>query len=191
MNRTPDHAGMAGTSSDLGEELWNDLFDLGPLDEAPPALPDIDSETLPVATDGDDTGEVTTISPGSLSAQRPDDAGTSATRPNGRSGPRRRYTLAQVNELAAALRALPAKDPYQRRFLKLSAIAEIADEITALQQRGYTLEEVASILTAEGVEITFGTLKEYLQRIRVRRDKAAKRARRRSTMPLVLRGRTR
>jgi hypothetical protein len=93
-----------------------------------------------------------------------------------------------VNELAAALRALPAKDPYQRRFLKLAAIAEIADEITALQRRGYTLEEVAGILTAEGVEITFGTLKEYLQRIRIRRDKAAKRARRRSTMPLVLRG---
>jgi hypothetical protein len=35
---------------------------------------------------------------------------------------------------------------------------------------------------------TFGVLKEYLQRIRIRRDKATKRARRRSTMPLVLRG---
>jgi hypothetical protein len=191
MSRTPDHAAGHEAPSGPGEDIWKDLFDLGPLEDALPTLPEIDSETLPVATDGDDTGEVATRSSELVSAQRPDDAAASATRPNGRSGPRRRYTLAQVNELAAALRALPAKDPYQRRFLKLSAIAEIADEITALQKRGYTLEEVAGILTAEGVEITFGTLKEYLQRIRIRMDKAAKRARRRSTMPLVLRGRTR
>jgi hypothetical protein len=188
MSRSPDHAAIPEASSDLGEELWNDLFDLGPLEDESSALSDVGTERLPVATDGDDSSEVPTNSLAAVSVQRPDDAGSSATRPVGRSGPRRRYTLAQVNELAAALRALPAKDPYQRRFLKLSAIAEIADEITALQQRGYTLEEVAGILTAEGVEITFGTLKEYLQRIRVRRDKAAKRARRRSTMPLVLRG---
>ena len=188
MSRSPDHVAIPEASSELGEELWNDLFDLGPVEDEPPALAEIDSEALPVATEGDDTGELPTRSSGAVSAQRPNDAGSSATRRFGRSGPRRRYTLAQVNELAAALRALPAKDPYQRRFLKLSAIAEIADEITALQQRGYTLEEVAGILTAEGVEITFGTLKEYLQRIRVRREKAAKRARRRSTMPLVLRG---
>ncbi len=191
MSRSPDHAASHEAPSGPDEDVWKDLFDFGPLEDAPPTLPEIDSDTLPVATDVDDTGEVPTRSPELVSAQRLDDAGASATRPNGRSGPRRRYTLAQVNELAAALRALPAKDPYQRRFLKLAAVAEIADEITALQQRGYTLEEVAGILTAEGVEITFGTLKEYLQRIRIRRDKAAKRARRRSTMPLVLRGRTR
>ena len=188
MSRTPDHAAIPAASSDLRGELWNDFFDLGPLEGEPPTLSEVGTEGLPVATDGDDTGDVSTRGSGAVSAQRSDDAGASATRFHGRSGPRRRYTLAQVNELAAALRALPAKDPYQRRFLKLAAVAEIADEITALQQRGYTLEEVAGILTAEGVEITLGVLKEYLQRIRVRREKAAKRARRRSTMPLVLRG---
>jgi hypothetical protein len=188
MSRAPDHAGSQEGSSELGEELWNDLFDLRPTEGASPALPEVGREALPVAVHGDHPGAVPTASPGAASVQRPDDAVASAMRPVGTSRPRRRYTLAQVNELAAALRALPAKDPYQRRFLKLAAIAEIADEITALQQRGYTLEEVAGILTAEGVEITFGTLKEYLQRIRIRRDKAAKRARRRSTMPLVLRG---
>ena len=184
MSRTPDPPDIGGASSDLGEESWNDLFDFASVDEAAPAP----GESLPIADDGADHGQVPLSSSGSASAHGPDDAGTSAARPTGRSRPHRRYTLAQVNELAAALRALPARDPYQRRFNKLTAIAQIADEITALQQRGYTLEEVAGILTAEGVEVTLGTLKEYLQRIRIRRDRAAKRAARRRTMPLVLRG---
>lgn len=187
MSRTPDHAASHEAPSGPDEDGWKDLFDLGPLNDQFRALSNVSAEGLPVATDGDDTGDVPTSASGAVSAQRPDDAGASATRPHGRSGPRGRYTLAQVNELGAALRALPAKDPYQRRFLKLAAVAEIADEITALQQRGYTLEEVAGILTAEGVEISFGVLKEYLQRIRVRRGRTAKGARRR-TLPLVLRG---
>jgi hypothetical protein len=188
MSRTLDDLGSQEASSELGEERWNDLFNLGPLDDASAPLPEVGRDALPVVIDGDDPGEGPTNSFGALPVQRPDGTAAGATRPVVTSRPHRRYTLAQVNELAAALRALPAKDPYQQRFHKLAAIAEIADEITALQKRGYTLEEVAGILTAEGVELTLGTLKMYLQRIRIRKERAAKRARRRSTMPLVLRG---
>ena len=45
-------------------------------------------------------------------------------------------------------------------------IRHIADGDHSLQQRGYTLEEIAGALSTEGVDITCPTLKNYLQRIR-------------------------
>jgi hypothetical protein len=105
--------------------------------------------------------------------------------PPRRRGPslnRRVYTLDEANEIAEALRALPAKDPSQRRLDKQAVIRHIVDEIKALQERGYTLEEVARILTAKDVELTTPTLKSYLQRAR----HALKRARKSPgrTLPL-------
>jgi hypothetical protein len=184
--RSDDETSNQGTSSEPAEESWNDLFGVRGEDDATTAPPGLGWEALPLPNDGAEPDEAAPTG-ASLSLQPPDDGGATEAATVRPSRPSRRYTLAQVNEVGAALRALPARDPYQRRFNKLAAIAEIADEITALQSRGYTLGEVAGILTAEGVEVTLGTLKEYLQRIRIRREKAAQRARR-SKMPLVLRG---
>lgn len=71
----------------------------------------------------------------------------------------RTYTLEKANELASSLRALPAKDPAQRRLDKQAVIRHIAEEITVLQQRGYTLEEIARAITTEDVAVTTPTLK--------------------------------
>jgi hypothetical protein len=45
-------------------------------------------------------------------------------------------------------------------------VKELTDEIIALQQRGYTIEEVAESLRERGLEITTPTLKNYLQRVK-------------------------
>lgn len=74
------------------------------------------------------------------------------------------YTLEIADRLAEKLRATPAKDPSQRRLDKQGVVRHLASEILALQQRGYTLEEVAESLRGHGLDITTPTLKNYLQR---------------------------
>jgi hypothetical protein len=111
-----------------------------------------------------------------------------------RSGPSRRhttYTLEKADAILGALRELPPKDPSQRRLDKQAVIRHLVDEITALQKRGYTLEEVAAALTGRGLGITCPTLKNYLQRIRRASAGGARKARARADLPLVLRGRIR
>ncbi len=83
------------------------------------------------------------------------------------------YTLETARRLAEELRAIPAKDPSQRRLDKQAMVKELARELIALQQRGYTIEEVAESLRGRGLEITTPTLKNYLQRAK---STAAKRA---------------
>ena len=53
------------------------------------------------------------------------------------------YTIETARRLADELRAIPAKDPSQRRLDKQAMVRELAKELIALQQRGYTIEEVA------------------------------------------------
>jgi hypothetical protein len=74
------------------------------------------------------------------------------------------YTLETARHLAEQLRAIPAKDPSQRRLDKQAVVKELAQEIVALQQRGYTIAEVSESLRGNGFEITTPTLKNYLRR---------------------------
>jgi len=84
------------------------------------------------------------------------------------------YTLESARRLAEELRAIPAKDPAQRRLDKQAMVRELAQELIALQQRGYTIEEVAGSLRERGLEITTATLKNYLQRAKSAGAKARK-----------------
>ena len=95
------------------------------------------------------------------------------------------YTVENAHRLGAALRALPAKDPAKLKLDKQGMVKLVVDEIAALQQRGYTLEEIAQGMVTEGLEITTPTLKSYLQRIRKASGKGAAKAPRRSpSMPV-------
>ncbi len=47
----------------------------------------------------------------------------------------------------------------------------LAKEIVALQKRGYTLEQIAETLRGEGLAISTPTLKSYLQRIKLGKNK--------------------
>jgi len=84
------------------------------------------------------------------------------------------YTIETARRLAEELRAIPAKDPAQRRLDKQAMVKELAEELIALQQRGYTIEEVAESLRGRGFEITTPTLKNYLQRAKSTAAKSRK-----------------
>ena len=92
------------------------------------------------------------------------------------------YTLETAEQIAEKLRATPAKDPSQRRLDKQGMVRRLASEILALQQRGYTLEEVAESLRGYGLDIATPTLENYLQRAKGAAGKP-KKARRPSEPP--------
>ncbi len=73
-------------------------------------------------------------------------------------------TIAQAEALAEKLRALPAIENKNRPISKAEEIKLLAGEIAALQERNYSLQQIASFLTGEGLEISTATLKNYLQR---------------------------
>lgn len=83
-----------------------------------------------------------------------------------------RYTMKQAEAIAAKLKALP---PVEKSDLsKQELVAVLADEIKALQQRGYSLEQIADTLQGTGFDIATPTLRNYLQR--THKPKARKRA---------------
>ena len=85
------------------------------------------------------------------------------------------YTLEKVEEMARALRALPAMDQSKRRLSMQAAVKHLIAEIAALQKRGYTIEQIAESLRGVGFAITTPTLKSYLQRAKAKPVKNAAR----------------
>lgn len=73
-------------------------------------------------------------------------------------------TIAQAEALAEKLRVLPAIENKNRPISKAEEIKLLASEIAALQERNYSLQQIAEFLTGEGLEISTATLKNYLQR---------------------------
>jgi hypothetical protein len=76
------------------------------------------------------------------------------------------YKLEQVEAIASKLRALPAIEPPPKDLTKQEVVKMLAKEIKSLQKRGYTLEQIASSLKGEGLDISTPTLKSYLQKIK-------------------------
>jgi hypothetical protein len=74
------------------------------------------------------------------------------------------YTVEQVEEIATKLRALPKIEPPPKDLTKSDVVKMLAKEIKSLQKRGYTLEQIASSLKGEGLDISTPTLKSYLQK---------------------------
>ncbi len=85
------------------------------------------------------------------------------------------YTLGKAEEMARALRTLPAMDEAKRRLSKQAVVKHLVAEIAALQQRGYTIEQVVESLQGVGLTITTPTLKSYLQRAKAKPVKSATR----------------
>lgn len=73
-------------------------------------------------------------------------------------------TIEQVETIAARLRTLPPIENKKQVVSKQESIRMLTSEIAALRERGYTLDQVAELLTANQLEIGAPTLKSYLQR---------------------------
>jgi hypothetical protein len=95
------------------------------------------------------------------------------------------YTRDDVEKMAEALRSLPAAT--KNKLSKQGVVAHLAAEILGLQERGYTIQQVAESLRGLGLVITTKTLSTYLGRLK----KRIRRSGRRRSLPLVLRRRPR
>lgn len=81
------------------------------------------------------------------------------------------YPLAQIEALKAQLKELPEPDVGNRSVSKQQAIRMLARDIAGLQRKGYTLEQVATLLSERGVEINAATLKSYIRRTKRKRPR--------------------
>ena len=84
------------------------------------------------------------------------------------------YSNEKLGEIAAKLKTMPAIEKKKQEHSKQDAVKVLAKEITALQKRGYTLDQIAETLRGEGLDITTPTLKSYLQRIKSGKNKGQK-----------------
>ena len=86
------------------------------------------------------------------------------------------YTVAQVEEIAGRLRALPTIEPPPKDLTKSDVVKMLAKEIKSLQKRGYSLEQISSSLKGEGLDISTPTLKSYMQKAKTPGVKAKAKA---------------
>ena len=84
-----------------------------------------------------------------------------------------KYTTEQAQAIASKLREMPPVE--KKQYLSKQALVRLlAKEITALQRRGYTLEQISEALRGEDLSITTPTLKSYLQRAKPAKKAPAK-----------------
>lgn len=70
--------------------------------------------------------------------------------------------LQALKQLVDELRELPENESQERELSTREAVAVASEEITLLRRKGYSLEQIAKLLTDGGLKITEGTLKKYL-----------------------------
>lgn len=95
------------------------------------------------------------------------------------------YTLELIEQIAEHMRALPEIEKTKIEKTRPEAVKLLAKEIKELQKKGYTLDQVASIITEKGIEIKTGTLKAYIQRGKDTQEETKPKARRGKKKELV------
>ena len=72
-------------------------------------------------------------------------------------------TKAKLDEIADRLRNLPAVPKAERSHTKREAVQLLKPVIEQLKKKGYNLEQIATFLREESVEISTSSLRSYLQ----------------------------
>lgn len=73
-------------------------------------------------------------------------------------------TIEKIEKIAEKLRAMPPVENKQRQASNQEAIKLLAKDIKGMQQRGYTLEQIADVLKSNELAVAAPTLRSYLQR---------------------------
>jgi DNA-binding transcriptional MerR regulator len=98
-----------------------------------------------------------------------------------------KLTRERVDAIAAALRQLPEREAGGRAVSKQETVKLLSKEIKALRQRGYSLRDIAEILSNQGVSFTPATLSNFLWRAglskKAKHEAAAPQQARRDTPP--------
>lgn len=69
-------------------------------------------------------------------------------------------TKQAIDQVSAVLKELPEK-PKEKLLLR-EAVDQLRDQIKAALSKGYSYDEVAAMLTTQGIEISTATLKRYV-----------------------------
>ncbi len=72
------------------------------------------------------------------------------------------YTRAQWDELAHSLESLPVKPKAEQRVSITDAMKEMRVVISAVREKGYTLEEIVEHARGKGVDFSVGSVKYAL-----------------------------
>lgn len=72
------------------------------------------------------------------------------------------YTRAQWDELVHSLESLPVKPEAEQRVSITDAIKEMRAVISAVREKGYTLEEIVEHARGKGVDFSVGSVKYAL-----------------------------
>jgi hypothetical protein len=83
-----------------------------------------------------------------------------------------KYTVETAETIAQRLRELPAIVRKERDLNRREIVSLLVGEIETLEERGYTIDDIAEYIRQGGLDITTQTLKNYVQR--ARREQAAK-----------------
>ena len=73
-------------------------------------------------------------------------------------------SLEQVEQIRGRLREIPQAPAASIDTTKQTAVRLLVAEIKAVQERGYSLEQIAEFLKGWGLDLTTPTLKSYLTR---------------------------
>ena len=95
-----------------------------------------------------------------------------------------KYTNEQLEAIAAKLRDMPPIEKKKQEHSKQEAVRLLSKEITAMQKRGYTLDQISEALRGEGLAVATPTLKSYLQRAKPTSKKTIVQAPEDTTPPL-------
>ena len=78
-----------------------------------------------------------------------------------------KYTKIKLDLISEKLKNMPAVKDNNQGCSKQEAVKLLKKEISSMQQRGYSLDQISEVLRTEGIDITTGTLKSYLQRAKI------------------------
>ena len=70
----------------------------------------------------------------------------------------------QIDEISERLKSLPVVEKKKQSYSKFEAVVMLSKEISQLQKKGYTQEEIASVLSDSGLPISKAMLSNYLRR---------------------------
>ncbi len=90
---------------------------------------------------------------------------------------RTEYTEEELAVMEQKLLALPPIEAAKRKRNKQGAVIRLAKAIATLQERDYTIEDIADSLRGVGLDLSTPTLKSYLQRAKEKDEKVARKKR--------------
>jgi predicted transcriptional regulator len=70
----------------------------------------------------------------------------------------------QIEEISERLKSLPVVEKKKQSYSKFEAVVMLSKEISQLQKKGYTQEDIAAILSDSGLTMSKAMLSNYLRR---------------------------